>query len=928
MFHQKFLRGCAVLSCFAAVNSTQAQFTISGVTDKSTYNNTATLTVNTQAGYTYSATVNYEPIIVGAAVVVNLPDFYELRVDATNTGSSAVTSEYRRFIINASERVGTEMGIPPHVPFPVIQSSPAEFVGARLRVLTPASFPTGYEIPVVAWVVDDGNHAVRANGVLATAGQNFIQLKRGTGSGFLASNQPPGVLNYTPVVGSISTNKPVNLEAGTVWTSVAGTLSGVTTWPDQSRIRVSGNLAIPAGSSLTIGAGSIVLLNSGVNITNDGAVVIDGSVEQPVVFMPNSRSQPWGGFYMRTSGGSLHATGAVFIASGAAQSGAPGHRSEQCLFLVDNAPTVVLSDSAAIYLAGQLGHAYSGGTFAFTRFLMQRATTGGEYTGASFTVNDSAFIDCPDDTANFVDGDNDALYFVSGSHSFTNTLIGWTKDDGIDSGGSGYGPLTYQSCWFESTFHEGNSLSGFKDVQTRGTVYLDCGQGIEAGYDGPTGRVDSCFFTMNQTGIRHGDNYATFSMYDGRVLATNNISIYNHRDLFGFNWDNSNNGGWTNSYDRFWPSNNFVSVLDTNYPNNALWNPAADGWRLGALGGVGRVGVGFGVRSSTLASFAGGIPVGLSRFCTNEVQVDYVIDGTDGSHAAGTLVYPAGLMRRFIPVPNSVTGVLRVALSAPVNADVTGTSSLLFQNIPAAPGSAPTVLSPLGATWKYLDDGSNQGTPWRGTNFNDTAWSSGAARLGFGGDQAPLGTTVRRFIQTNGVNTTTQATNYYFRRAVVVTDPAAFTSIQFRFQRDDGCIVYLNGNEAFRNNMPAGAVTANTFASATVSGALAALTFYTNNIPASNFLAGSNLIAVEVHQSTFNSSDIGWELEVNGIPASSPPRVNLSLLGTDAVIYWGDSSFFLEQSPQADQGTWTPAGNTSPVSVTPTEPQRIYRLKR
>ena len=46
-----------------------AQFTITGVTDKATpYNNTATLTVNTQAGYTYSATLNYKPIAVGAAV--------------------------------------------------------------------------------------------------------------------------------------------------------------------------------------------------------------------------------------------------------------------------------------------------------------------------------------------------------------------------------------------------------------------------------------------------------------------------------------------------------------------------------------------------------------------------------------------------------------------------------------------------------------------------------------------------------------------------------------------------------------------------------------------------------------------------------------------------------------------------------------------
>ena len=114
-----------------------AQFTISGVTDKTTYNNTVTLTITTQAGYDYNATLNWQPIATGAPVIVNKPDFYELRVDATNQLTSAVTSAYRRFIVIATERGGTEWGLPPHTPFPVIQSSPSEFAGARLRVIAP-----------------------------------------------------------------------------------------------------------------------------------------------------------------------------------------------------------------------------------------------------------------------------------------------------------------------------------------------------------------------------------------------------------------------------------------------------------------------------------------------------------------------------------------------------------------------------------------------------------------------------------------------------------------------------------------------------------------------------------------------------------------------------------------------------------------------
>src|SRR6185295_1874260 len=48
-----------------------------------------------------------------------------------------------------------------------------------------------------------------------------------------------------------------------------------------------------------------------------------------------------------------------------------------------------------------------------------------------------------------------------------------------------------------------------------------------------------------------------------------------------------------------------------------------------------------------------------------------------------------------------------------------------------------TPLVPKGALWKYLDNGSDQGTAWRAPAFNDSTWASGPAQLGFGdGDEA------------------------------------------------------------------------------------------------------------------------------------------------------------------------------------------------
>ena len=58
---------------------------------------------------------------------------------------------------------------------------------------------------------------------------------------------------------------------------------------------------------------------------------------------------------------------------------------------------------------------------------------------------------------------------------------------------------------------------------------------------------------------------------------------------------------------------------------------------------------------------------------------------------------------------------------------------------------------------------------------------------------------------------------YYFRQSF--TNVAATTNLQVRLKRDDGAIVYLNGLEVFRSNMPTGAVDHLTPAASAAAGA-------------------------------------------------------------------------------------------------------------
>ena len=117
----------------------------------------------------------------------------------------------------------------------------------------------------------------------------------------------------------------------------------------------------------------------------------------------------------------------------------------------------------------------------------------------------------------------------------------------------------------------------------------------------------------------------------------------------------------------------------------------------------------------------------------------------------------------------------------------------------AAPLFAATSLVPSGAEWKYLDDGSDQGTAWRALGFPDASWAAGNAQLGYGdGDEV---TEV-----SYGPNSSDKYITTYFRRTFSVSNPALYDSLELRLLRDDGAVVYINGLEVMRSNMPDGSI--------------------------------------------------------------------------------------------------------------------------
>jgi hypothetical protein len=253
-------------------------------------------------------------------------------------------------------------------------------------------------------------------------------------------------------------------------------------------------------------------------------------------------------------------------------------------------------------------------------------------------------------------------------------------------------------------------------------------------------------------------------------------------------------------------------------------------------------------------------------------------------------------------------------------AEFTGETNAYFASPPATVTPPNTTLIPYGATWKYLDDGSNQGTTWRNPGFNDASWFNGVAELGFGDNDES--TTIR----SNRTDLTRIAT-YYFRKSIPVVNPAQFGSFTLLLRRDDAGVVYFNGTDVFRSpNLPAGEL-ASTF----VTGGTAPADNFvdtTNIVNAGTLLSnGVNVVACEIHQQALTSSDISFDLQLTGMPAV-PQTLYAARFGADLVLYWGDPAYRLE-SADTPTGTWqTVSGASSPVILPFAGPQKFFRLHR
>jgi trimeric autotransporter adhesin len=164
---------------------------------------------------------------------------------------------------------------------------------------------------------------------------------------------------------------------------------------------------------------------------------------------------------------------------------------------------------------------------------------------------------------------------------------------------------------------------------------------------------------------------------------------------------------------------------------------------------------------------------------------------------------------------------------------------------------ATTQLVQTGEDWKYRFATAAPDPAWTSVAFNDSTWATGKAPLGWGSS------TIATQLVFEG---TTRPVSSHHRKSFTVEDPNKVAEVRITTRADDGLVLYLNGTEVRRVNMPAGTITNNTYATAAPRTTFATANPVQITLPGSALAAGVNVLSAEVHSNYRGTPDHSFEL--------------------------------------------------------------------
>ena len=469
--------------------------------------------------------------------------------------------------------------------------------------------------------------------------------------------------------------------------------------------------------------------------------------------------------------------------------------------------------------------------------------------------------------------ENDSYLYAAGHFTRAHDLVA----ENAARLGTGAGAELDQSWSFRHSYFIGK----YQQAVTvgNGRVYFGGSQHSLFGYNTSDMTRTSGSITM-QNG---GDLQATTASATGVVYGSCHCSDYTFQDAYqyfalGDTWTRADEIQWVGGWDQATGR----QIGWTPYRLSSLRSTGA--WAL-EMGDDGALWVGgdfnFSYASKTAGQWSGGwvrmparsatapaVPANLRAADGNAKEVtlkwssvpgaeSYDIlrdDRTVATTTSTSITVPLGGNNRFFVRAVASDG-LRGASTHAYTVDANGQ--------PTQPDDS-TILVDDDATWAYHWSTDAVSADWTQTSYDDSSWSRGTAPIGYGA--ADLGTTLKP-----GTPKTRPLTTYA-RTTFTVADPTAIGGVNVAVMADDGAVVYVNGTEVVRQRMNDGAVTAGTYASASVTTPSARADRQLVFVPASQLVAGTNTLAVETHLNYRSSSSMTIDGTVQVVAKADVPE--------------------------------------------------------
>ncbi|WP_435415989.1 helix-turn-helix transcriptional regulator [Polaribacter aestuariivivens] len=167
--------------------------------------------------------------------------------------------------------------------------------------------------------------------------------------------------------------------------------------------------------------------------------------------------------------------------------------------------------------------------------------------------------------------------------------------------------------------------------------------------------------------------------------------------------------------------------------------------------------------------------------------------------------------------------------------------------------NAQEVVIRNGSDWYYYDQG-YLNENWMLSN-DLSNWKTGTSPIGYGDSK------IKTEINFGGNEEKKHITKYFKKKINI--DIKKYVAYEFKVQKDDGIVLYIDGKEIFRDNMPNVAITGKTLATDVIDGKDEDKYFsyiFDNTI----FTKNEAIISVSVHQAYESSSDCIFDLELIG----------------------------------------------------------------